>query len=171
MRRAVLALAGAAVGTALLIGAKLGSRPADSTVSGGQPAAVPSATSLPTPTATVRPSAQPSRSPSHPSTTPANTHTTTRPPGPSGTFAGPPVTEIYGTIKVTVTVSDGRIRDVTANYPTGGRTGSINAMAIPQLRQEALTAQSADIDTVSGATYTSDAYRQSLQGALDRAGI
>jgi uncharacterized protein with FMN-binding domain len=58
--------------------------------------------------------------------------------------------------------------DLTASYPKGGTTGEINAAAIPKLRQEALTAQSADIATVSGATYTSEAYQQSLQGALDR---
>jgi uncharacterized protein with FMN-binding domain len=55
-----------------------------------------------------------------------------------------------------------------ASYPKGGTTGEINSAAIPKLRQEALTAQSADIATVSGATYTSEAYQQSLQGALDR---
>jgi uncharacterized protein with FMN-binding domain len=55
---------------------------------------------------------------------------------------------------------------VTATYPTGGETGSINARAIPKLRQEVLTAQSASIATVSGATYTSNAYKQSLQAAI-----
>jgi uncharacterized protein with FMN-binding domain len=45
----------------------------------------------------------------------------------------------------------------------------ISAAAAPQLRQEALRSQSASIDTVSGATYTSEGYRQSLQAALDQA--
>ena len=46
----------------------------------------------------------------------------------------------------------------------------INSYAAPMLRQESLTAQSARIDIVSGATYTSEGYAQSLQSALDQAG-
>jgi uncharacterized protein with FMN-binding domain len=72
-----------------------------------------------------------------------------------------------------VTVSDGKVTEVTAvEYPTGNpRDRQINSYALPQLRTEALAAQSADIDTVSGATYTSDGYKQSLQSALDSAGL
>jgi uncharacterized protein with FMN-binding domain len=51
------------------------------------------------------------------------------------------------------------------------RSQGISSDAGPQLRSEALRAQSARINTVSGATYTSDGYAQSLQSALDRAGI
>ncbi|KUL20696.1 hypothetical protein ADL12_48310 [Streptomyces regalis] len=51
------------------------------------------------------------------------------------------------------------------------RSRDINSTAVPKLNQETLQAQSADIDTVSGATYTSAGYRQSLQSALDRAGV
>jgi uncharacterized protein with FMN-binding domain len=51
------------------------------------------------------------------------------------------------------------------------RSKDINSTAIPKLNQETLRAQSADIDTVSGATYTSEGYRQSLQSALDRVGV
>jgi uncharacterized protein with FMN-binding domain len=54
--------------------------------------------------------------------------------------------------------------------PSGsGETNSISAQAAPLLRQEALAARSASIDTISGASYTSDGYRRSLQAALDRA--
>ncbi len=52
-----------------------------------------------------------------------------------------------------------------------GRSQQINSDAAPILLQETLSAQSAKIDTVSGATYTSDGYEQSLQSALDQAGI
>ncbi|MGW2830736.1 FMN-binding protein [Streptomyces sp. NPDC001286] len=56
-------------------------------------------------------------------------------------------------------------------YPDGaGRSRDINAAAVPKLNQETLQAQSANIDTVSGATYTSGGYKQSLQSALDKAG-
>jgi uncharacterized protein with FMN-binding domain len=73
---------------------------------------------------------------------------------------------------VRVTVKNGKLTDVTAVvYPTDNpRDQEINSYALPRLRTEALQAQSAEIDTVSGATYTSDGYRQSLQSALDSAG-
>ncbi|MET8562779.1 FMN-binding protein [Streptomyces flaveolus] len=79
----------------------------------------------------------------------------------------------WGPVQVRVTVRDGRLTDVTAvAYPQDNpRDQEINSYALPQLRREALTAQSAEIDTVSGATYTSDGYRQSLQSALDSAGL
>ncbi|MFF9284060.1 FMN-binding protein [Streptomyces griseosporeus] len=91
----------------------------------------------------------------------------------SRTVTGDPVDTRWGPVQVRVTVENGKLTDVTAvTYPTENpRDQEINAYAIPELRREALDAQSADIDTVSGATYTSDGYRQSLQSALDSAGL
>ncbi|MGV9346792.1 FMN-binding protein [Streptomyces spiralis] len=79
----------------------------------------------------------------------------------------------WGPVQVRITLKNGRITDVTAvAYPTDNpRDQEINSYALPELRREALAAQSADIDSVSGATYTSDGYRQSLQSALDSAGL
>jgi uncharacterized protein with FMN-binding domain len=87
------------------------------------------------------------------------------------TLTGDSVQTRWGPVQVRVTLKDGKLTDVTAvAYPQENpRDQQINAYAIPQLTSEALTAQSADIDTVSGATYTSDGYRQSLQSALDSA--
>ena len=69
-----------------------------------------------------------------------------------------------------VTITAGKITDVTAlQTPTGGKSDRINAQAVPILQSEALTAQSAQIDSVSGATYTSTSYKISLQSALDQA--
>ncbi|MET8453324.1 FMN-binding protein [Streptomyces sp. NPDC005209] len=75
----------------------------------------------------------------------------------------------WGPVRVRVTIEDGRFTDVTAvDYPRDNpRDQEINGYALPALRREALSAQSADIDVVSGATYTSTGYRQSLQSALD----
>ncbi|MFF1441647.1 FMN-binding protein [Streptomyces sp. NPDC058295] len=89
------------------------------------------------------------------------------------TVTGESVQTRWGPVQVRVTVRNGKITDVTAvTYPQENpRDQQINAYAVPQLRSEALAAQSADIDTVSGATYTSDGYRQSLQSALDSAGL
>lgn len=77
----------------------------------------------------------------------------------------------WGPVQVQVSISGGRITDVQALiYPSGnGHDTAINAYAVPQLRQEVLDAQSADIDGVSGATVTRDGYRKSLQAALDAA--
>jgi len=87
-----------------------------------------------------------------------------------GTFKGKGATNPYGTIQVTIKIDRGRIVAADATYPITGRSGTINPDAIPKLNQETLTAQSADIDAVSGATYTSNSYVDSLQSALDAAG-
>ncbi|MFB7494814.1 FMN-binding protein [Streptomyces sp. NPDC056161] len=89
----------------------------------------------------------------------------------SRTVTGDTAQTRYGPVQVRVVVRSGRLTDVTAVvYPQESpRDAQISADALPQLRQEALAAQSAQIDTVSGATYTSDGYRQSLQSALDKA--
>jgi uncharacterized protein with FMN-binding domain len=79
----------------------------------------------------------------------------------------------WGPVQVELTVSDGTITDVeVVEYPDGnGKDQQINARALPVLVQETLDAQSADIDMVSGATVTSEGYVESLQSALDQAGL
>lgn len=84
----------------------------------------------------------------------------------TGTAAG----TRYGDVQVQIVVSSGKIVSATAvDYPTGGRDGEINSYAVPVLEKEAVAAQGASIDTVSGATVTSEGYKQSLQSALDQA--
>lgn len=89
-----------------------------------------------------------------------------------GIVLGPALANQYGTVQVQVAMSGGKIAEVRAvRLPDGdGTSQEINRDAAPRLKQQALEAQSAAIDGVSGATYTSDGYRQSLQAALDRAG-
>jgi uncharacterized protein with FMN-binding domain len=89
------------------------------------------------------------------------------------TYTGSTAGTRWGDVQVTITVTDGRITDVQVPvYPNGnGRDQEINAYALPTLKQETLQAQSASIQTVSGATVTSDGYLQSLQSALDAAGL
>jgi uncharacterized protein with FMN-binding domain len=88
----------------------------------------------------------------------------------SGQLTGNAVDTPYGTVQVQLTVQNGVITDATAlHLPSGGgHTGQISSYAGPQLRSEVLAAQSAQIDTISGATYTSQGYIQSLQSALDQ---
>ncbi|MET9273565.1 FMN-binding protein [Kribbella sp. NPDC003557] len=77
----------------------------------------------------------------------------------------------YGPVQVRITIRSRRLVAVTAvTYPaSGGRDREISSFALPQLEREAVAAQGARIDTVSGATFTSDGYRRSLQSALDAA--
>ncbi len=77
----------------------------------------------------------------------------------------------WGDVQVQVVVSGGRIASVTSlEMPySDRRTQRITDGVEPILREEALAAQSAAIDVVSGATYTSTAYARSLQSALDQA--
>ena len=89
----------------------------------------------------------------------------------SKTYTGAAAATRWGDVQVAVVVAGGKITDVQVPvYPReNGRDEQINAYALPILQQETLSAQSADIDTVSGATVTSDGYRESLQSALDAA--
>jgi uncharacterized protein with FMN-binding domain len=88
------------------------------------------------------------------------------------TIDGPAIGTRYGDVQVRVTVQGTTVVDVQAIALPFDRSKSqrISDAAAPLLRQEALQAQSARIDVVSGATYTSEGYAQSLQGALDQAG-
>ncbi len=95
------------------------------------------------------------------------------PTGPAdGTYTGDAADTRFGPVQFQITVAGGRITDVQVPvYPTTEREDQlINAHAVPVLVQEALAAQSAQIDFVSGATFTSDGYIRSLQSAIDKAG-
>lgn len=84
-----------------------------------------------------------------------------------GTFKGPSVSDPYGVVQTTLTVRAGRITNVAITAPMNNSVSStINSQAIGYLRTETLTAQSANISGISGATATSRAYVQSLKAAL-----
>ena len=89
----------------------------------------------------------------------------------NGTYAGATSTNKWGGVQVKVTVAGGKITNVTTlKTPAGHRKSvAINSRAVPVLKAEALAAQSASIDNVSGATYTTDSYKISLQSAIDQA--
>lgn len=86
------------------------------------------------------------------------------------TLTGSAVQTRYGAVQVEVTFSGNTITAVrTLQSPDGsGRDIAINSQALPILQQEVLASQSANIDTVSGATYTSEGYIQSVQSAIDQ---
>ncbi|MEV4133476.1 FMN-binding protein [Dactylosporangium sp. NPDC049742] len=154
MRRIGIAVLGTGVVTALLVAVK-----------SQLPAAVP-------PSAATRPSG--------PSTAHAPAVASQPAPGvrvvdPSrmmdGSHLGAVFTNPFGPVQVRADVRGGRLVDVvTVRLPTAAARGiEIGMRAAPVLREQALERQSADLDTVSGATYTSDGYRRSLQSALDAA--
>lgn len=152
MRRAVLSVVGTVAGLVLLLSYKTHASTALL-----RPAAL--APPTPGPTAAAGPTPAPTSSSSSASTTAA-----------SRTIDGDPVDTQFGTVQVRVTTKAGRIVDVQPlQLPNGsGRDIMIDNIAVPELVQETLQAQNAHIDMISGATYTSTGYIQSLQSALDR---
>jgi uncharacterized protein with FMN-binding domain len=89
----------------------------------------------------------------------------------NGTYTGDSIATRWGPVQVAVTIAAGKITDVKAiDVPMDrGKSVQINTRATPILRSEALTAQSSSIANVSGATYTSNGYADSLQSAIDQA--
>jgi uncharacterized protein with FMN-binding domain len=89
----------------------------------------------------------------------------------SGTYTGDAVQTRWGIVQVQITVANGRItKSEAVQYPNQNpRDQEINAYAVPQLNSEVVAQQSASIDSVSGATVTTNGYLTSLQSALDQA--
>ena len=156
MKRALIATGATVIGAAWLLTYKaappqlgaLASLPP--TPSAGNPSASPSASPLATP--------PPSPSPS--------TSTTV-----NGTFTGSDAPNFFGDVIVRVVISNGHLTDVQAVTLPSDRAYSayVSQVAGPLLRTEALQAQSANINIISGATYTSQSYAQSLESALQQA--
>ncbi|GHE53478.1 FMN-binding protein [Streptomyces cellulosae] len=139
VRRAVLATAATVSGIVLLLSLKPASDPGSAEAAGGAPPAAES----------VQGGA--------------------RPVG-DGTVTGDAAQTQYGAVQVRITVSGGKITKAEAvQAPKGGQSDQITSNAVPRLNQAVVRAQGADIDAVSGATYTSNGYKESLQSAIDKA--
>ncbi len=92
--------------------------------------------------------------------------------GTTTTYAGSTYNTPYGPVQVTITVRDGSMTEISLDQvPSGNHSDQINSYAGPLLVEEALSAQSAQVDTISGATYTSEGFRRSLESALTKAGL
>jgi uncharacterized protein with FMN-binding domain len=87
----------------------------------------------------------------------------------NGVFQGTGSKNPYGTIQVSIKITGGKITAADATYPTTADSATINPPAIKKLNEETVKAQSADVDAVSGATFTSESYVKSLQAAIDKA--
>jgi uncharacterized protein with FMN-binding domain len=128
---------------------------------GSSIASGPSTAETASPTLTATPTRAPTNAPTQaPPTKPT-----------SATFLGAAVQTRYGPVQIRITYAGGRVSGVVAvQLPSGrSRDAEINSYAVPILESETLAAQSTNINSVSGATYTSDGYVQSLQSALDAA--
>lgn len=160
MRRALLTLGGTAAGLAAVLSFKTHS------LAAADPAPSP-------PAASASPSASMAGGTGSSAASSAASHI----PGTGGqaaarTVTGTAATTPYGPMQVQVTLTAMKITKVTVLQQTndGAESNQIDGNAIPKLTSEALAAQSAHIDAVSGATYTSSGYVKSLQSALDKAG-
>jgi uncharacterized protein with FMN-binding domain len=107
------------------------------------------------------------------STTPGSTSTSTTTAAGTRTALGADVQYRYGELELQVTATGGRITNVQPAIDTAfdPRSSQVNSYAEPLLQSQTLQAQNANINGVSGATFTSQAYVQSLQAALDKLGI
>ncbi len=178
-RRAIVALSATALGLILLFSFKTPDDAGLTALGGARGRFVTTPGGAATPSPVVQPTPSPGRGTTGGGrSTPAPTQAPAATPAPAGgglrdgTVQGQQVDTRYGPVQVAVTIQGGRITDVQAlqlpsDHP---RSEAISQYVEPILRSEALQAQSAQIDLVSGATYTSDAYSRSLQSALDQAG-
>ncbi len=136
-------------------------------------ASSPSATSSATPSSTASASSTPTATPNATSTptATASPSSSASSASVSGTFSGTSESTPFGNVQVEIVVSAGKITDVKALQLTdqGGRSVQISNYAAPILRSEILASQSANVSSVSGATYTSDGYLSSAQSAIDKA--
>ena len=170
MKRVLLTIAATVAGIVSLLGFKSHGHPLSAA------GALPSAGAQPS---------EPASSPSAASSSPASTGSSSGSAGASGsssstapqatakTYLGAAVQTRYGIVQVKATVSGGKLTNVAFVQLEAfdGRSQEINSYAAPILLQETIQAGSANVQSVSGATYTSDGYVQSLQSALDAAGL
>ena len=164
MRRSTMIAGGAVLGIAGVIALPRPSTPQQVAVAGNSAAtasgtgADSAATAAETTTSTAASS--------------ASTHAGSAKP-PAKTVTGSLATDQYGQLQVKLSVKNGRITKVgfTTFVANDGHSVQIDQSAAPVLIRETIAAQSAHIQGVSGATYTSNAYQQSLQAAIDKAGL
>ena len=163
---------GATTGLALGTGGSLAGGTTATPLASPTPASTTKATSTPTKKPKKKPTGGTKATTPPPASTPTPV-STPKPAGVSGTFTGANGNTQFGPVQVQITVVNGKITNAIAlTYPTGSfRDQQINQQAIPYLIQETLAAQSANIQGVGGASYSSQGWVNSLQSALAKAGL
>ena len=171
MKRALL-IAGGTIGG---LGAVLAITPPNlsstTSIAGGVPQADPSV--APSKSTAAKPTKQASAKPtSKPSASATPTQSAPQPSGATdGSFTGDAISMRYGVVQVKITVQNGKITDAQAVRAPSGSNDRYTQMAVPRLRQQTIAAQSANIQGVSGASFTSYAWYQSLVSAIAKAGL
>lgn len=188
MRKASAIMTTMACGAIIMVGYQAGVANAPIVMpTTSQAAAIPTTAATTVPTNTTAPSASATPTASTPpvaTATPTVAPTASASPSPTATVAPVPVVPVttpvtltgdavntrYGTVQVSVTYTGSTITDVTALKLTDqdSRSVQISNRAAPVLRSEVLSAQSASVSNVSGATYTTEGYLTSLQSAIDK---
>jgi uncharacterized protein with FMN-binding domain len=164
MRRSTAAAVGTLTGAALIVGVRLSVQPPAAPAAAppevnlvDNPSPKPSSAAGKKPAGSGKKSAEPTKQAANKSGLK------------DGVFKGKGSTNPYGTVQVSIKIENGKITAADATYPVAGESATINPVAIPKLKQETLQEQNAKVDAVSGATYTSKSYQESLQSALDSA--
>jgi uncharacterized protein with FMN-binding domain len=171
MRRSTAAAVGTLTGAALILGVRLSVQPPAAPAEAAP--AAQEVTEEPAPAETSAGAKKPAASSSSKKKETAKPTEGAQDQGKfkNGTYKGKAVQNPYGTVQVTIKVSGGKISSANATYPKSSYSGTINPAAVSKLNQGTLKAQSADVDTVSGATITSQSYATSLQAAVDAAKV
>ena len=158
MRRIVTAILSTITAVVLLLGYHTST---NSSAAAASPVVQPPASSDPT---------SPSRSSARSGSSTTGSNPAAKP-SPAVAYTGGVASTRWGPVQVQITVQGGKVTRARAvQYPQGTNVDAqINGYALPVLDQEVVQQQSASIDTVSGATVTSDGYLQSLQSAIDQA--
>ncbi|MGH6657002.1 MAG: FMN-binding protein [Actinocrinis sp.] len=168
MRRAIVTGTATVSGVVLLLGLK----PHGATAQGTQSFSIGSSSGTASSSAPAPSSSASAKSSAKSGSSAGSTRTTAPAASATKVITGDAAQTNYGPVQLQVTFNGKKITNISVlQYPSESyRDQQINTYALPALNQEAISAQSAKIDVVSGATYTSEGYAQSLQSAIDKAG-
>jgi len=173
MKRALLIATGTVGGLGAILAITPPQLSSTTQIAGGIPQATP--TTAPSATATAQPTTKPTKKPAAKPTAsaqPTTAPTAAQPSGATnGSFTGDAISMRYGIVQVKITVQNGKITDAQAVKAPTGSNDRYTQMAVPRLREQTITAQSANIQGVSGASFTSYGWYTSLVSAIAKAGL
>jgi len=173
MKRALLIATGTVGGLGAILAITPPQLSSTTQIAGGIPQATP--TTAPSATATAQPTTKPTKKPAAKPTASAQPTTAPTAAQPSGatndSFTGDAVSMRYGIVQVKITVQNGKITDAQALQAPTGSNDRYTQMAVPRLREQTIAAQSANIQGVSGASFTSYGWYTSLVSAIAKAGL
>jgi uncharacterized protein with FMN-binding domain len=175
MKRALLIATGTVGGLGAILAITPPQLSSTTQIAGGIPQATPTAAPSASATATAQPTTKPTKKPAAKPTASAQPTTAPTAAQPSGatndSFTGDAVSMRYGIVQVKITVQNGKITDAQALQAPTGSNDRYTQMAVPRLREQTITAQSANIQGVSGASFTSYGWYKSLVSAIAKAGL